>query len=111
PENIMVRPDGLVKVLDFGLARMRDGDDGGSRSVLMTRPGQVAGTIQYMSPEQVTGGELGPQSDIFSLGVMAYEFATGVRPFDGPTDGVVFNAILHGRPKPPSKLRPELGAG
>ena len=110
PENIIVRPDGLVKVLDFGLARMwMPKSDTANAPTLLTRPGQLAGTVQYLSPEQVLGEQSGPQSDIFSLGVVAYELATGMRPFDGPTDGAVFDAILHRRPKPPSEVRPELG--
>ena len=108
PENIMVRPDGLVKVLDFGLARVWPSSTSQPLPTLLTRPGQVAGTIQYLSPEQATGGAPGPASDIFSLGVVAYEFATGERPFDGPTDGAIFDAILHRLPKRPSEVRPEL---
>lgn len=111
PENIIVRPDGLAKVLDFGLARMRPAQsDPQNQPTLLTRPGQVAGTVQYLSPEQVLGEASGPESDIFSLGVVAYELATGVRPFDGPTDGAIFDAILHRKPKRPSQVRPELGS-
>jgi len=110
PENIMVRPDGFVKVLDFGLAKLREpSSEEGSRSNLRTRPGALAGTIQYLSPEQVLGKPAGPPSDLFSLGVVAYELATGVRPFDGPTDGAVFDAIVNHAPAPPSSMRPSLG--
>ncbi|MGA8025716.1 MAG: protein kinase [Bryobacteraceae bacterium] len=109
PENIMLRPDGFVKVLDFGLATMLEPTSSGE-SVLRTRPGHMAGTMQYLSPEQVLGKPAGPQSDVFSLGVVAYELATGERPFDGPTDGAVFDAIVHRDPAPPSAVRPALGA-
>jgi len=111
PENIIVRPDGLVKVLDFGLAKLR-GPAGTEAEApdLQTRPGNLAGTIHYLSPEQIEGITAGPQSDLFSLGVVAYELATGVRPFDGPTDGAVFNAILNRTPPLPSAVRPPLGA-
>lgn len=110
PENIMVRPDGIVKVLDFGLAKLREGTaDPASRADLRTRPGSVAGTLQYLSPEQILGEPAGPRSDLFSVGVVAYELATGVRPFDGPTDGAIFNAILNHIPPPPSSVRPSLG--
>lgn len=107
PENIMVRPDGFVKVLDFGLASVRE-TMGGS-SDLRTRPGHLAGTIQYLSPEQVLGKQASARSDLFSLGVVAYELATGVRPFDGSTDGAIFDAILHQKPVPLSSIRPALG--
>ncbi|MGA2597615.1 MAG: protein kinase [Bryobacteraceae bacterium] len=111
PENIMVRPDGFVKVLDFGLAKLREpsSDPANMVSDLRTRPGLLAGTIQYLSPEQVLGKPAGPTSDLFSLGVVAYELAAGVRPFDGPTDGAVFDAILNRTPAPPSSIRPSLG--
>jgi serine/threonine protein kinase len=108
PENIMVRPDGFVKVLDFGLASIQERSTDAS-SNLLTRPGHVAGTIQYLSPEQAIGKPAGERSDLFSLGVVAYELATGVRPFDGPTDGAVFDAILNRTPPPPSSIRPSLG--
>jgi serine/threonine protein kinase/Tol biopolymer transport system component len=109
PENIKLRPDGFVKVLDFGLAQIQvqPGDGAGD---FRTRPGHVAGTLQYLSPEQVLGKPATPRSDLFSLGVVAYELATGVRPFDGPTDGAIFDAILHHQPKPPSQIRPALGS-
>src|ERR1035438_9161076 len=82
-----VRPDGFVKVLDFGLAKLRETTSSAAgASDLRTRPGNLAGTIQYLSPEQIQGEPAGPRSDLFSLGVVAYELATRVRPFDGPTD-------------------------
>lgn len=107
PENIMVRRDGFVKVLDFGLAKLREPS---SESVadLRTRPGHLAGTIQYLSPEQVAGKPVDARSDLFSLGVVAYELATGMRPFDGPTDGAVFDAILHRNPRPLRRSMPRL---
>jgi serine/threonine protein kinase/Tol biopolymer transport system component len=110
PENIMVRPDGFVKVLDFGLARMRDPESNESITTFATRTGQVIGTVQYLSPEQVLGKRITAQTDIFSLGVAAYEYATGIRPFDGPTDGAVFDAIVRRDPPPPSAARPGLSA-
>jgi serine/threonine protein kinase/Tol biopolymer transport system component len=108
PENIMLRPDGFIKVLDFGLAAVREPESGDAPN-LLTRPGHLAGTIQYLSPEQVMGQPATPRSDLFSLGVVAYELATGVRPFPGLTDGAVFEAILHRDPPPPSAIRPALG--
>jgi serine/threonine protein kinase/Tol biopolymer transport system component len=110
PENIIVRPDGFVKVLDFGLAKLREPPSTEENTPdLQTRPGSLAGTIHYLSPEQISGITAGPQSDVFSLGVVAYELATGKRPFEGPTDGAVFNAILNRTPPLPSAVRPALG--
>ena len=108
PENIMVRPDGFVKVLDFGLAKLREpsSDPDAKQSDFRTRPGHVAGTIQYLSPEQVAGKPVDSRTDLFSLGVVAYELVTGVRPFDGPSDGSVYDAILNRAPKSPASIRP-----
>jgi len=112
PENIMVRPDGFVKVLDFGLAKLHEeAPRVAPRSEILTRAGNVAGTLHYLSPEQILGEPVGPRSDLFSLGVVAYELATGVCPFEGPTDGAIFEAILHRTPPEPATLRPDLGIG
>jgi Tol biopolymer transport system component len=115
PENVMVRPDGIVKVLDFGLAKLTDPIAGeqtrdplNATATLQSRPGSIAGTLHYLSPEQVMGKPATPQSDIFSLGVMLYELATGVPPFAGPTEGVVFSAILNQTPARPSTQRPSV---
>ncbi len=102
PDNVMVRPDGIVKVLDFGLAKLleptrRPGSD------LRTNPGTIAGTVQYLSPEQVLGSAVGPRSDIFSAGVVLYELAAGIRPFDGPTDGAIFANIVNRQPVLPAE--------
>jgi serine/threonine protein kinase/Tol biopolymer transport system component len=107
PENVMLRPDGIVKVLDFGLAKLVEPSSGDANH-LQTRPGSIAGTLHYLSPEQVMGRPAGPQSDIFSLGVMLYELATGVRPFTGPTEGAIFSAILNHQPARPADVRPAL---
>lgn len=111
PENIMVRPDGLVKVLDFGLAKLLEGpaSEPGEFFEFRSRPGLLAGTIQYLAPEQVAGKPVDARSDLFSLGVVAYELTTGARPFDGPTDGAIYDAILNRVPHAPSELRPGIG--
>jgi eukaryotic-like serine/threonine-protein kinase len=112
PENIMVRPDGFVKVLDFGLAKLHEAAPNASRqSGTLTRAGNIAGTIHYLSPEQILGEPAGPRGDLFSLGVVAYELATGVRPFEGSTDGAIFEAILHHTPPAPAALRPGAPTG
>jgi len=115
PENVMLRSDGIVKVLDFGLAKLTDlvgGESMEERSsvteTLRSRQGIIAGTAQYLSPEQLLGKPASPQSDIFSLGVTLYELATGIRPFDGPTDAAVIAAIVNQAPVHPSALRPSI---
>ncbi|HEX5707674.1 MAG TPA: protein kinase [Pyrinomonadaceae bacterium] len=109
PENLMVRPDGYVKVLDFGLAKPKgDGGDGGvtsdsdslARALVNTRPGMVMGTCGYMSPEQTRGLEVDERTDIWSLGVVLYEMTAGRAPFDGPTASDVMAAVLQRDPVP-----------
>lgn len=110
PDNIMVRHDGLVKVLDFGLAKLGLTITSlASAPSVKTKPGFIAGTAHYLSPEQALGKPASPGSDLFSLGVVLYELATGVRPFTGASELAVFNAILRDSPRPPSDLRPDLG--
>ncbi len=77
PQNIVLTPDGAIKVMDFGIARAIDSDS--------TQTGSVLGTAQYVSPEQAQGRKLGPESDLYSLGVVLYELATGKLPFQGDT--------------------------
>lgn len=101
----MVRPDGYVKVLDFGLAKLTEPLFGSNPSTdsqvptmsrNYTEPGTMMGTINYMSPEQARGLMVGPQTDIFSLGVVMYEMVGGQTPFRGQTDADVIVAILTG---------------
>jgi serine/threonine protein kinase/Tfp pilus assembly protein PilF len=101
PANIMLRDDGYVKVLDFGLAKLAAPT---SPNLDRTDPGQVMGTIGYMSPEQALGKSLDHRTDIFSLGVVLYEMATGARPFDGDSDAAVYDAILHKAPPRDQKI-------
>ncbi len=100
PGNIMISSAGAVKVLDFGLAKsfMRRPDD--ATEVLISGPDVVAGTTPYMSPEQLLGEPLDGRSDLFSLGVVLYEIATGRRPFDRRTVAATINAILMAEPEP-----------
>ena len=108
PENIMVRTDGFVKVVDFGLAKLteRVSDESSSSSEAPTmlhfdtEPGTVLGTTRYMSPEQARGLPLDNRTDIWSLGVTLYEMITGRRPFDGQSAGDVIAAILEHDPVP-----------
>jgi serine/threonine protein kinase/tetratricopeptide (TPR) repeat protein len=103
PENVMIRRDGLIKVLDFGLARRNTGGGAGadsSTAIRETAPGTVMGTISYMSPEQARGLSVDGRSDLFSVGAVLYEALTGHIPFEGSTSTDILAAILH-RPPPP----------
>ena len=114
PENVMLRADGYVKVLDFGLAKLvepsatGDGDASAASENLLTEAGAVMGTAAYMSPEQALGRELDQRTDIFSLGVVLYELASRTHPFKGATPAATSDAILNRDPPPPSLLRAEL---
>jgi eukaryotic-like serine/threonine-protein kinase len=104
PANIMIRNDGYAKVLDFGLAKLMDQKSQAD----MTDPGRVMGTVSYMSPEQALGEKLDHRTDIFSLGVVLYEIATGTRPFDGKSDAAIYDAILNKAPAPATRANPIL---
>ncbi len=109
PENIMIRRDGYVKVLDFGLAKLTERsapiiDTEAATGVLVkTDPGIVMGTVRYMSPEQARGVPVDARSDIFSLGSVLYEMITGRAPFEGETSSDVIAALLTREPPPLSK--------
>jgi serine/threonine protein kinase len=101
PENIMVRQDGIVKVLDFGLAKLTErtppesvNPEAPTRAVVHTEPGVVLGTAIYMSPEQARGLQVDARTDIFSLGVVLYEMVAGRLPFEGSTSSEVLASIL-----------------
>jgi len=95
PANIMIRHDGLVKVLDFGLAKLIAPDSRDLETRDDTAPKRLLGTINYMSPEQVLGEPVDVRTDIFSFGVVLYEMLSGVAPFSGPSDGAIYDATLH----------------
>ena len=106
PENVMVREDGYVKVLDFGLARLLP--QGVSSDSLSTQTGRLIGTARYMSPEQARGERVGPPSDVFSLGIILYEMATGLHPFAADSLLGTLHAIIAETPAPPSQSNPEI---
>ena len=100
PGNVMIGDDGLVKLVDFGLARLAD--------MTVTAPGLARGTFAYMAPELLRGQTASPQTDLWSLGVVLYEMLAGVRPFRAESDAALLYAIVNERPEPVEHLRPDL---
>ncbi len=100
PGNLLITPDGRVKITDFGIARIAD-------QVPLTATGQVMGTVQYLSPEQASGHAASPATDIYSLGIVAYECLAGKRPFTGESQVAIAMAQINDTPPPLPPSVPE----
>src|SRR5437016_2394639 len=117
PENIMLRTDGIVKVLDFGLAKLTErlspdsvDTEAATKALVQTEPGVVLGTVAYMSPEQARGMAVDARTDIFSLGIVIYELVAGRTPFGGTTRSDLIAALLEREPPPLARFAPEVPA-
>jgi serine/threonine protein kinase len=108
PENIIIRKDGLVKVLDFGIAKLTVSESEIRGELLTTQTGIIMGTASYMSPEQARGQKVDHRTDIFSIGAMLYEMLSGSRPFQGETAADVMAAVLIKQPTPLNLLVPNI---
>src|SRR6185436_11967458 len=114
PQNVMLMPDGRVKLLDFGLAKFLAPREASLDALTLTRDssaGKMLGTAGYMAPEQALGKEVDERADVFALGVVLYELATGLNPFKGETLAAVFASLLNDTPASATAVDPSLPRG
>jgi eukaryotic-like serine/threonine-protein kinase len=104
PGNIMVTPHGVVKLMDFGIAKSKT-------ETMKTQPGTTMGSLHYMSPEQIHGVTVDARSDLYSVGITLYELAAGRRPFEGDSEYAILDQQLNAQPKPPIQLNPAMPPG
>jgi eukaryotic-like serine/threonine-protein kinase len=111
PSNLRITPDGRVKILDFGLAKFLKHTDAASMTMSITQDHGVAGTLAYMSPEQLRGSPPDERTDTYAVGCVLYEMTTGQRPFPESNTALMIDSILNKSPARPMSLNPTLSAG